>query len=349
MNKNYYNMDYEKKYKEALEWMQSLYSGLHGATKEDAEHYFPELKEKESEDERIRREIIEYITLYKDSLCDEEYNSWITWLEKQDNKSVNIDVESMVSLYEQRLKSQGGTKYSPLVNMCLTAFRHGVENVLEELNLKKLEKQDEKKSTDNVESKFHEGEWITNGYDTWKIVGIKPLDYILQSQDGNIVDDTISYVDEQFHPFTIEDAKAGDVLVCKGNIKDSNGIKYERICLFNNLDNAFFTLTKTSNYVEEFDIDVNIDYPDNTIPATKGQKEILFMAMRGAGYEWDADKKELEKIKTKTLDPDKVIKWLKNTIKERAENYGVYKETRLILPYNSIEDLINDFKEDFGL
>ncbi len=83
-------MNYEKKYKEALDWMQSLYSGLHGATKEDAEHYFPELKE--SEDERIRREIIEYITLYKDSLCDKEYNSWLAWLEKQD-KLDNNDTE----------------------------------------------------------------------------------------------------------------------------------------------------------------------------------------------------------------------------------------------------------------
>lgn len=46
-------MNYEKKYKEALGWMQSLYDELHGATKEDAEHYFPELKE--GEDERKQR------------------------------------------------------------------------------------------------------------------------------------------------------------------------------------------------------------------------------------------------------------------------------------------------------
>lgn len=65
---------------------------------------------------------------------------------------------------------------------------------------------------DKVEPKFHEGEWITNGDYTWKIVEVKPLDYILQSQDGNIVDDTISHVDEQFHSFTIKDAKDGDVL-----------------------------------------------------------------------------------------------------------------------------------------
>ena len=51
--------NYEQKYKAALGWMQSLYKGLHGATKEDAEHYFPELKE--SEGERIRKEIVDFI------------------------------------------------------------------------------------------------------------------------------------------------------------------------------------------------------------------------------------------------------------------------------------------------
>ena len=55
--------------------------------------------------------------------------------------NVNIDIESMVSQYKQRLKSQGGVENIHIVDMCLTAFRHGVENVLEELNLKKLEKE----------------------------------------------------------------------------------------------------------------------------------------------------------------------------------------------------------------
>lgn len=47
---------YEKKYKGALNWMREMYPGLHGATKEDAEHYFPELRE--SEDERIRKLLV---------------------------------------------------------------------------------------------------------------------------------------------------------------------------------------------------------------------------------------------------------------------------------------------------
>ena len=38
-------MDYEQKYKQALAWMASLYDGLHGKTKEEAEKFFPELTE----------------------------------------------------------------------------------------------------------------------------------------------------------------------------------------------------------------------------------------------------------------------------------------------------------------
>lgn len=77
---------YEKKYNEALEWMRELYPGLHGAIKEDAEHYFPELRE--SEDERIRKEIINYLDFAESHnlLRAADYakkKSWLAYLEKQ--------------------------------------------------------------------------------------------------------------------------------------------------------------------------------------------------------------------------------------------------------------------------
>lgn len=77
---------YEQKYKAALEWMQGMYDGLHGKTKEEAEKYFTELKE--SEDERIRKTIIRF---FKDQYSKETemYDGSVTvgkaiaWLEKQ--------------------------------------------------------------------------------------------------------------------------------------------------------------------------------------------------------------------------------------------------------------------------
>lgn len=80
-----YEQKYEQKYKDALDWMRSLYDGLHGATKEDAEHYFPELTE--SEDERVRKGLITAVSgiiegskLFGTDVTREEA---LTWLEKQ--------------------------------------------------------------------------------------------------------------------------------------------------------------------------------------------------------------------------------------------------------------------------
>lgn len=76
-------MDYEKAYKEALNWMRSIYPTLTGSDKEDAEHYFPELAE--SEDERIRKELKEAFEAYD---IESKWNgipirSIFAWLEKQ--------------------------------------------------------------------------------------------------------------------------------------------------------------------------------------------------------------------------------------------------------------------------
>ena len=125
---------------------------------------FPEIKK--SEDERIRNWLIGYFHQYKDDGMEKYANglkveSILTWLEKQGDKSVNIDIESIVDLYKQRLKSQGVIENSPLVNMCLTSFRRGVEIILEKLNLKKFEKQGEQKATDEVKPKYKVGDWIT--------------------------------------------------------------------------------------------------------------------------------------------------------------------------------------------
>ena len=82
-------MDYEKKYKAALEWMQGMYGGLHGMTKGEAEKYFPELAE--SEDEKVKRiihSISNKISFHLHDIFTEEefqcFDAWSNaWLEKQ--------------------------------------------------------------------------------------------------------------------------------------------------------------------------------------------------------------------------------------------------------------------------
>lgn len=84
-----------KAYDEALEWMRELYPGLHGATKKDAEHYFPELKE--IENERIIRAIIDALYSHNNSinlLSSRGYQmeDIKAWLEKQkEQKPITIN------------------------------------------------------------------------------------------------------------------------------------------------------------------------------------------------------------------------------------------------------------------
>lgn len=153
-------------------------------------------------------------------------------------------------------------------------------------------KNDEQKPADKIKPKFHEGDWITNGDHTWKIVEVKPLDYILQSQDGNIVDDNISYVDKEFNLWTIADAKDGDVLVTDFGENDSI-VMYKSRCTIDTinvhccLDNKF-----TSSNIGVFNA-------EDVKPATKHQHDLLFQAMKEKGWEWNNDKKELKTIEHK--------------------------------------------------
>ena len=162
----------------------------------------------------------------------------------------------------------------------------------------------EEKSADTVEPKFKVGDWITNGDYTWKIVEVKPLDYILQSQDGNIVDDTISHVDEQFHSFTIEDAKDGDTLINKNYMGESPFIFKETkpsniktdvpnpLTVFGYCGIGGAGFTKSSGWGDT----ANCIY----YPATKEQREILMKSMTDAGYEWLEDIHQSKKIEQKS-------------------------------------------------
>ena len=81
-------MEYEKKYKEAQKWIESIYSELSHEQQMEAEAFFPELKE--SEDERIRKILVEAVTqVLQDQYCSNRGVSKekvVAWLEKQEGK-----------------------------------------------------------------------------------------------------------------------------------------------------------------------------------------------------------------------------------------------------------------------
>ena len=96
--------------------------------------------------------------------------------------------------------------------------------------------------------------------------------------------------ENEYRLWSIADAKDGDVLAT-GNI----------ICIFKKLDKDGYYIISPCIYTVKDGLEV-IDDEDDTIgscgfkPATKEDRELLFRKMKEAGYEWDADKKELRKI-----------------------------------------------------
>lgn len=131
-------MNYEKKYKEALGWMKSLYGGLHGKTKEEAEKYFTELKE--SEDEKIRKELLSFCQNRADNYPnDPKYkniSAWIAWLEKQ-NKHQQLYIrfgdippneKSKIYRGEEEIGTENGVSVYP-------AFEDADGNIVVGLNL----------------------------------------------------------------------------------------------------------------------------------------------------------------------------------------------------------------------
>ena len=106
-------MDYEKKYKEALERMKSWAKGEHpecfSEAQKTAEFIFPELKEKESEDEKIRKSLINFLKSPFVNITDKKVAPWIAWLEKQgENKST--EDKTVLAKYASELKESEDEK-----------------------------------------------------------------------------------------------------------------------------------------------------------------------------------------------------------------------------------------------
>ena len=58
-------------------------------------------------------------------------------------KSVSefLNIESMIELYKQRLISQAnGMKNSPLIDICLASYKHGINETLDTLNLSNVQR-----------------------------------------------------------------------------------------------------------------------------------------------------------------------------------------------------------------
>ena len=143
-----------------------------------------------------------------------------------------------------------------------------------------------RKPIDNVEPKFCEGEWVVQGDNIMKIRCVGDTYYCFETVGGYVDDMLVSEIDSQFHLWTIQDAKDGDVLYSK---------KHNLLWLHKDLKQCYSCINLNYNNIS---ISTDIIIPKDVYPATKEQRDLLFQKMKNAGYEWDEKKKELKLLIT---------------------------------------------------
>jgi len=143
-----------------------------------------------------------------------------------------------------------------------------------------------------IQPKFKVGDWITNGTFTHCIVSI--VDGFYYFHGGGYLD--FGKIDGYYHLWSIADAKDGDIIGFNdcthndGSYTDWVGIYKQRTALANQY---LFHCVIPSCRTFRFD---GMWRVFTAYPATKEQRDLLFAKMKEAGYQWDADKKELRKI-----------------------------------------------------
>ena len=140
----------------------------------------------------------------------------------------------------------------------------------------------------NNKQKFKVGDWVVNELGHLKhITKIKNDCYYAE---GEYVEwhGTFEYGDTHFRLWTIQDAKDGDVLA-DGNLPfifkkiDTNNYSYAYCGI--SVDDGFKIESEGKSGEWTWMQDIK--------PATKEQRDLLFQKMHEAGYEWDAEKKEV--------------------------------------------------------
>ncbi len=186
------------------------------------------------------------------------------------------------------------------------------------------------------EPKFKAGDWVVNKFGvSWHIDSLDKKNYQISDVKGNYTYFPISKQGE-IHIWTMQDVKDGDVIfydegwICI--FKCIHGIWYSSYCFITD-DGEFHT-----GY-ERHAVDSTIH--GNAHPATKEQRDALIKAMNDAGYEWDAEKKELKKlVEPKFKVGDKIVnvfmryRGTLGTIFEITDDKYIFTDGRYILISN---------------
>ena len=264
--------------------------GIMSKVKEFVDYLIPELKE--SEGERIRKAIINEISLLeKESVIEQEknvYQSWIAWLEKKGEQhkiQPKFKIGDIIRFKgNETLKGETETHKIISYDNELYVFADGTTDLFCEQDLYELVEQ---KPADKVEPKFNVGDFIVNDYCMGKVIELTHDAYLLDTGQG------IPFsCEHNAHLWTIQDAKDGDVLA----IKSIEGYHSPFVAIYKKQNEEDFDSYCFIGFDGKFYKGENGHSTEEVHPATKEQNDLLFQKMKESGYEWDAEKKQLKKI-----------------------------------------------------
>ena len=325
-------MDYEKKYKRLYNFISDLYPHLSEYCKEKVDGFLPELKESEDELTWLTKYIEEEAYSLSMDIRDSEdriklkkLQKVLAWLEKQGSEPNwchhKVDLSNCSEEYRKayydgwnncnqqhsQCKSDGNDVVKCLINGMKFYYEDNEEATwgTEKFSMKVkdilswLEKQRGEMPADKVKPKFKVGDWVTNGLCAWRIDSIDE-DMYYTNHCGIDCGGDIESIDKEYHLWTIQDAEDGDVL-CDYHEAYDNPL----IFILKKFEHVYFGLTRPSDYSSYCFLTASdgqrfkegtYHHEHNIRPATKEQRDLLFQKMHEAGYEWDAEKKELRKI-----------------------------------------------------
>lgn len=300
---NYIN--YEKKYKEAFERAKTFYKRWDSIEATNSELVLKEVKEifpelKESEDEMIRKYTIwhlKHTRTYLDNSINNHVDKAIAWLEKQGEKKPSV--ESTEHSYITPNPEFFQWIYDRLVHVnnenpnvdYMISLKERIEDMQKYAEWN--EKQGEKKPINKIKPKFNVGDWVVHDMSDGRkairqIINMTNKSYVLDGEVFNTF--YFNDLENDYHLWTIKDAKDGDVLVSINPF------------IFKGFDDKMHPNNPTAycgiDTTNSFIISLGKEQWTNheVYPATKKEVDFLFQKMKEAGYEWNAEKKELKKI-----------------------------------------------------
>lgn len=157
-----------------------------------------------------------------------------------------------------------------------------------------------KNSTHKTKLRFKIDDFIISDYCIGKVVALTNDAYLLDTGIGI----PFSY-ENDFHIWTIQDAKDGDVLSFyseyRGNKMVQVGIIEKYVGKYGGCSNTFKIYVGV-NWDNNLQMGKYMGCSD-IYPATKEQRDLLFQKIREAGYKWNDETKTLEKLVEHKFDP----------------------------------------------